>query len=66
MIAVSSLLAGKYDEYSRLFIEIPFLPCQPDLHTAPGGRYLKAFHKDPLTDFPGGMKKFLLLPEHTA
>ncbi len=25
MIAVSSLLAGKYDEYSRLFIEIPFL-----------------------------------------
>ena len=35
MIAVSSLLAGKYDEYSRLFIEIPFLPCQPDLHTAP-------------------------------
>ena len=66
MIAVSSLLAGKYDEYSRLFIEIPFLPCQPDLHTAPGGRYLKAFHKGSLTDFPGGMKKFLLLPEHTA
>ena len=48
MIAVSSLLAGKYDEYSRLFIEIPFLPCQPDLHTAPGGRYLKAFHKGSL------------------
>ncbi len=53
MIAVSSLLAGKYDEYSRLFIEIPFLPCQPDLHTTPGGRYLKAFHKGSFDRLPG-------------
>lgn len=45
MIPVSSLLAGRFDDYSKLFIEIPFLSCQSGLHIAPGGRYLRAFHK---------------------
>nr|WP_296464078.1 MerR family transcriptional regulator [uncultured Acetatifactor sp.] len=45
MISVSSLLSGRYDDYSRLFIEIPFLSCRAGLHMAPGGKYLRAFCK---------------------
>lgn len=45
MIPVSSLLAGNYNDYSKLFIEIPFLTCQEGLHIAPNGKYLRAFHK---------------------
>ena len=45
MISVSSLMSGRYDDYSRLFIEIPFLSYQAGLHMAPGGKYLRAFCK---------------------
>ena len=45
MISVSSLLAGHYEDYSKLFIEIPFLPYQAGLHISPSGKYLRAFHK---------------------
>lgn len=45
MISVSSLQNGKFDDYSRLFIEIPFLAYQTGLHKAPGGKYLRAFCK---------------------
>ena len=45
MISVSSLMSGRYDDYSRLFIEIPFLSCRAGLHMAPGGKYLRAFCK---------------------
>lgn len=45
MIPVSSLLAGHYDDYTKLFIEIPFLTYQPGLHVPPSGKYLRAFHK---------------------
>ena len=45
MIPVSSLRAGNYDDYTKLFIEIPSLPYRAGLHTMPGGKYLKAFHK---------------------
>ncbi len=45
MIPVSSLLADNYNDYSKLFIEIPFLTCQEGLHIAPNGKYLRAFHK---------------------
>lgn len=45
MISVDSLLAGRFDDYSKLFIEIPFLPYCDGLHTMPGGKYLRAFHK---------------------
>lgn len=45
MISVSSLLAGNYEDYSKLFIEIPFLPYQAGLHISPSGKYLRAFHK---------------------
>ena len=45
MIPVSSLLSGSYDDYSKLFIEIPLLTYQAGLHMAPSGKYLRAFHK---------------------
>ena len=45
MISVDSLQKGQFNEYSQLFIEIPFLPYQAGLHITPRGKYLKAFHK---------------------
>ncbi len=45
MIPVSSLQNGIFDDYSKLFIEIPFLTQKTGLHTQPGGTYLRAFHK---------------------
>lgn len=45
MIAVTSLLNGNYDDYSKLFIEFPFLTQKEGLHIQPGGKYLRAFHK---------------------
>lgn len=45
MICVSSLQNGIFNDYSKLFIEIPSLAYHPGLHTAPGGKYLRAFHK---------------------
>ena len=45
MISVNSLLNGCFDNYSKLFIEIPFLPYQTGLHIMPSGKYLRAFHK---------------------
>lgn len=52
MVAVSSLQAGNYDDYTKLFIEMPSLPYRTGLHTMPGGKYLKAFHKGDWTGIP--------------
>lgn len=45
MISVESLQRGSFDDYSRLFIEIPFLSQKSGLHRQPAGTYLRAFHK---------------------
>ncbi len=45
MIPVASLQKGDFDDYTRLFIEIPFLRQKTGLHIQPKGRYLRAFHK---------------------
>lgn len=45
MIPVTSLQNGSFDNYSKLFIEIPFLTHKDGLHIQPKGRYLRAFHK---------------------
>lgn len=49
MIPVGSLQDGSFDNYTKLFIEIPmqipFLPQQKGLHLQPKGKYLRAFHK---------------------
>lgn len=53
MIPVSSLKSGNYDDYSRLFIEMPFLTYEPGLHQPPCGKYLRAFHKGGWENIPG-------------
>ncbi len=45
MISVSSLLKNKFDDYCKLFIEIPSLTQKNELHIQPSGQYLRAFHK---------------------
>lgn len=45
MISVSSLQSGNFNDYSKLFIEIPFLTQKAGLHIQPKGTYLRAFHK---------------------
>ncbi len=45
MISVPSLLEGNFNNYTKLFIEIPFLNRQSGLHIQPAGKYLRAFYK---------------------
>lgn len=45
MIPVTSLQCGNFNDYTKLFIEIPFLPRKNELHIQPKGRYLRAFYK---------------------
>lgn len=59
MIPVSSLLSGSFDNYSKLFIEIPFLPYQSGLHIMPGGKYLRAFHKGDWNKIPKRYQEIL-------
>ncbi|MEZ3437243.1 MAG: MerR family transcriptional regulator [Lachnospiraceae bacterium] len=46
MIAVESLRRGNYEDYSRLFIEIPFPIKKKGLHIQPAGRYIRAFYQE--------------------
>ncbi len=52
MISVASLQKGNFDDYSKLFIEIPYLPPKDGLHIQPGGKYLRAFHKGNWDEIP--------------
>ena len=45
MIPVESIQKRDYANYTKLFIEIPFLEHKKGLHIQPGGKYLRAFHK---------------------
>lgn len=47
MIAVERLLAGRFEEYSQLFIEIPFPIKKDGLHRKPRGNYIHAFYQGP-------------------
>ena len=59
MLPVSSLLDGRYDNYCKLFIEIPFLTYRDGLHLAPGGKYLRAFHKGDWDTIPRRYEEIL-------
>ena len=59
MISVASLQNGCFDEYCKLFIEIPFLPYQTGLHIMPSGKYLKAFYKGGWDKIPGRYREIL-------
>lgn len=45
MIPTESLYSGEFDNYSKLFIEMPFPVNRTDLHIQPQGKYLRAFYK---------------------
>lgn len=45
MISADSLYSGDFNNYSKLFIEMPFSVKQTDLHIQPKGKYLRAFYK---------------------
>lgn len=67
MIPVSSLLDGRFDDYCKLFIEIPFgssaAPLETTqkngLHIQPGGKYLRAFHKGSWDQLPQRYQEIL-------
>lgn len=46
MIAVKSLYNGRFEDYSKLFIEIPYPIKKAGLHRQPAGSYLRAFYRD--------------------
>ena len=46
MIAVDSLRKGDFEDYSKLFIEIPFPIKKDGLHIQPAGDYVRAFYRD--------------------
>lgn len=52
MIPVDSLMQGRFDDYTKLFIEIPFLRQNRDLHIQPAGNYIRAFHKGNWDNLP--------------
>jgi len=47
MIEVDSLRAGKFEDYSKLFIEIPFPIKKSGLHRESGGSCVRAFYQGP-------------------
>ncbi len=46
MIAVERLQSGNFEDYSKLFIEIPFPIKNDGLHIQPAGDYVRAFYRD--------------------
>lgn len=50
MISVKSLYDGNFEDYSRLFIEIPFPIQRTGLHIQPEGKYIRAFYQGPWED----------------
>lgn len=56
MIPVTSLLNGDFNDYCKLFIEIPLemlsAAFKKGLHMQPGGKYLRAFHKGDWEQIP--------------
>lgn len=45
MVPVENLLGGKFDEYTALYIEMPYPVSKKGLHLQPAGTYLRAFCK---------------------
>ncbi len=52
MIPVESIQKGDFDNYTKLFIEIPLLAHKSGLHIQPKGKYLRAFHKGDWNKIP--------------
>ena len=59
MISVDSLRNGSFDDYTKLFIEIPFPIEKQGLHIQPKGKYLRAFHKGDWKGIPEKYEQML-------
>ena len=46
MITVDSLKNGRFEDYSKLFVEIPSPTKSDELHIQPAGNYVRAFYRD--------------------
>lgn len=57
MISIENLYQNNFDNYSKLFIEIPFPIKKAGLHIQPGGTYIRAFHKGDWDKIPLKYKK---------
>ncbi len=59
MISVTDLQNSNFDNYTKLFIEIPFLPYHAGLHIMPKGKYLRAFYKGEWDGIPKRYQEIL-------
>lgn len=59
MIPVKNLLQGKFDEYTALYIEMPYPISKKGLHLQPAGTYLRAFCKGSWDKIPDKYKEIL-------
>ena len=63
MIPVASLHNGNFEDYSKLFIEIPFPIQKAGLHIQPAGPYLRAFFKGDWSHLPARYLEILAYAE---
>lgn len=59
MLSAKNLYQGNFNQYSSLFIEIPFPVKKSGLHIQPKGSYLRAFYKGDWEKMPGKYKEIL-------
>lgn len=63
MIPVEHLYQGRFDEYTALYIEMPYPVSKKGLHVQPAGTYLRAFCKGSWDRIPETYKRILAYAE---
>ena len=59
ILPVENLYSGNLDNYSALYIELPFPAHRKGLHVQPKGKYLRAFCKGDWDNLPGRYMEIL-------
>lgn len=59
MIPTEKLYQGKFDEYTSLYIELPYPVSKRGVHLQPAGTYLRAFYKGSWDKLPDRYKEIL-------
>lgn len=63
ILPVEKLYAGAFDDYSALYIELPFPTHRKGLHVQPKGRYLRAYCKGDWDKLPARYREILAYAE---
>lgn len=63
MIPIANLYQGKFDEYTALYIEMPYPISKKGLHLQPAGTYLRAFYQGSWDKIPDKYKEILAYAE---